>query len=153
MIEVRWEGRLAAPVDEVWAVVQDPQRMGRWLAFADRIEVIDDEHRRLHGEFGRQRAEIDIRITDVTPPRRLAWEHEAERLGGKPAPVFAKATRFAIELEPSGEEETVVRLVSQQEPVSAMKAFAIRAGNSSMRKALRQSLKGLAVQVGKARSS
>jgi uncharacterized protein YndB with AHSA1/START domain len=152
MIEVRAQGRLAASVDEVWAVLADPARMGRWLAFADRIEVLDDERRRLHGEFNRQRAEVDIRITDVVPPRRLAWEHEAERLDGKPAPMFASSTRFVVELEAAG-DETVVRMVSQQQPASFVKGIGIRAGKAQMRKALLKSLKGLAIQVGKARSA
>ena len=152
MIEVRCEGRLAAHVDEVWAVVLDPHHMGRWLALTNRVEVIDDERRRLHGEWGRRRAEIDVRLTEVIPRSRLVWEHEAERLGGEPAPLFATTTRFAVELEAAG-DETVVRLVSQQEPASPLKALAIRAGRGSMRKALQRSLKGIAIQVGRARSA
>jgi hypothetical protein len=49
-----------------------------------------------------------------------AWRHVAERLDGKPAPVFARSTRFRISPEPHG-AGTLVRLRSTQEPASAVK--------------------------------
>jgi hypothetical protein len=62
------------------------------------------------------------------PPRRLAWQHEAERLDGKPAPRFAASTTFTMTLDPdpAGAGATRVRLHSQQEPASALRGLVIR---------------------------
>jgi hypothetical protein len=69
-------------------------------------------------------AEVDQRITRWEPPRALAWTHEAERLGGKPAPRFAASTDFTIEPVPEG-GGTRVRLHSAQEPAGPVKGAVI----------------------------
>src|SRR5436309_15404982 len=113
MIEVVRERRVSAAPAAVWEVVSAPERAPEWFAFAERVEVLDGEglgqRQRQHGRWGRRSAEIDREIVAYEPPRRYAWRHVAERLDGKPAPVFARSTRFEISLEPA-DGGTVVRL-------------------------------------------
>jgi uncharacterized protein YndB with AHSA1/START domain len=130
MIEIVRERQVAAAPAEVWAVVAAPERAPEWFTFAERVEVLDGEglgqRQRQHGRWGKRSAEVDREITEYDAPRRYGWRHVAERLDGKPAPVFARSTRFQISLEPS-DAGTLVRLHSAQEPASAMKALVMRA--------------------------
>jgi uncharacterized protein YndB with AHSA1/START domain len=130
MIEVIRERRVGADPEAVWAVVSVPERAPEWFAFAESVEVLDGEglgqRQRQHGRWGRRRAEIDREVTEYEAPRRYGWRHLAERLNGRPAPVFARSTRFEISLEPSA-GGTLVRLHSAQEPANAVKGLVMRA--------------------------
>jgi uncharacterized protein YndB with AHSA1/START domain len=130
MIEVRRERRVAADPAAVWDLVTTPQRAPEWFTFAERVEVLGGEglgqKQRQHGRWGKRLAEIDREIVEYDPPRRYAWRHLAERLDGRPAPVFARSTRFEIRLEPAG-TGTLVRLHSAQEPAGALRGLVMRA--------------------------
>lgn len=130
MIEIVREARVGAPADQVWPLINDPERLARWFAFAERIEVLSGEGvgqlRTQHGRWGSKKAEIDQEITALEPNKLLAWRHVAERLDGKPAPKFAASTEFSIELEPDG-DATTVRLRSRQEPAGALKGLVMKA--------------------------
>jgi len=130
MIEIVREREVAATPADVWAVVATPQRAPEWFAFAERVEVLDGEgvgqRQRQHGRWGRRSAEVDREITEYEAPRVYGWRHLAERLDGKPAPVFARSTQFQISLEPRG-TGTLVRLRSAQEPASTVKGLVMRA--------------------------
>jgi uncharacterized protein YndB with AHSA1/START domain len=131
VIEIVREREIPAASDALWPVVSDAARLGEWFEFAESAEVIEGEEgvgqrRRMHGSWGRKKSEIDQRIVDWQPPRRLAWEHEAERLDGKPAPRFAAETVFSIDLEPAGDDATRVRLTSRQLPASKPRGLVMR---------------------------
>jgi uncharacterized protein YndB with AHSA1/START domain len=123
------EELIAASPQTLWEMVVVPERMGAWFAFADRMETIDGEgvgrRQRLHGHWGRKSSEIDQVVVTFDRPSRFAWEHEAERLDGKPAPRFAALTRFTIEMEPRG-ESTMVRMTSHQVPASGIKGLVMK---------------------------
>jgi uncharacterized protein YndB with AHSA1/START domain len=129
MIEVTRQAVLPAPPDQVWALVDDVDRLPEWFTFAERAEVLSGaglgRRHRIHGHWGRRRSEVDGVVIAHEPGRLLAWRHEAERLDGKPAPQFARETVFRIELS-EYEGGTLVRLVSRQEPASAVKGVVIR---------------------------
>jgi uncharacterized protein YndB with AHSA1/START domain len=128
-IALSLEGPVAAEPERVWPFVAEPELLVRWFTFAKRFEVLEGEglgrRQRIHGRWRDQDSEIDQVVTDFEPPRLIAWRHEAERLGGKPAPRFAKETRFAIELIPEG-AATIVRLRGEQVPASYLRGLAIR---------------------------
>ena len=130
MIDVTTARTIPAAPDDIWALLDDPARLGEWLAFADRGELLEGDgvgrRQRMHGRWGRKRSEIDQVVVEHDPPRRLAWRHEAERLDGRPAPRFAASTLFSMTLEPEGPGATRVSLRSQQEPASALRGFVIR---------------------------
>jgi uncharacterized protein YndB with AHSA1/START domain len=150
VIEVERAGDIPASPEEVWAVVTDPKRAPEWFTFAERVEVLDGpdgvgQTQRQHGRWGKRVAEVDREITEYDPPHAYAWRHIAERLDGKPAPVFARSTRFRISLEPSP-TGTLVCLHSAQEPASATKGLVMRAfGTREVASHLTRSLDRLAV--------
>lgn len=129
MITVARSRSVPARPETVWQLVCSVERLPEWLTFAEAAETLEGEGdgrlHRIHGHWGRQRSEIDQRITSWDPPRRLEWCHETERLDGKPAPRFARDTRFQVRLEPDG-EGTLVTLESVQVPASALKGLAMR---------------------------
>jgi uncharacterized protein YndB with AHSA1/START domain len=139
----------AAP-EAVWDLLDDPSRLGEWLAFADRGELLGGagagRRQRMHGHWGRKRSEIDQLVVVHDPPRRLAWRHEAERLDGRPAPRFAASTVFTATLEPQ-DAGTRVTLRSEQEPASALKGVVIRLfGRREIAQKLGESLDRLAAR-------
>jgi uncharacterized protein YndB with AHSA1/START domain len=130
VIEISRERELPVPPDVLWPVVSDPARLADWFDFAEGAEVIDGDpgvgqRRRMYGSWGKKKSEIDQRVVVWQPERRLAWEHEAERLDGKPAPRFAAETHFSIDLEPA-DDGTRVRLTSRQQPASRPRGLVIR---------------------------
>jgi uncharacterized protein YndB with AHSA1/START domain len=130
MIDVTAARTIPAAPDEIWALLDDPARLGEWLAFAERGELLEGDgvgrRQRMHGRWGRKRSEIDQVVVEHDPPRRLAWRHDAERLDGRPAPRFAASTVFSMTLEPDAAGGTTVRLRSQQVPASALRGLVIR---------------------------
>jgi len=107
---------------------------------------------RLHGRWGRKRAEIDQVVTEYLPGKVLAWRHEAERLDGQPAPEFAMETAFAIRLQPEG-SGTRVRLESRQEPAGPVRGLMIRLfGKREVAGHMDRSLASLAARAGERRA-
>ena len=130
MIDVTASRTIPAAPDAIWPLLDDPGRLGEWFAFAESGEVLAGagvgRRQRMHGRWGRKRSEIDQIVVAHDPPRRLAWEHEAERLDGRPAPRFAASTRLTMTLEPDGAGATRLTLRSEQEPASALRGLVIR---------------------------
>jgi uncharacterized protein YndB with AHSA1/START domain len=133
MIEVVRERSIRASAGAIWAVVADVRRLPEWYTRAGKAEVLDGHglgrRQRLTSEWRGQESEIDQVVTMFEPGRRLEWRHEAERLGGQPAPRFSAETVLSIELQPDGADRTRVLLISRQQPADPDKEAAIR-GNS-----------------------
>ncbi len=147
MMRVTRSRTVAAPVEAVWAVVSSAGRLSDWLVLAEAAETLEGEGagrlQRIHGHWGGKRSEVDQRVTAWEPPRRLGWVHEAERLDGRPAPQFARETRFEILLEPDA-GGTRVTLESVQVPASVLKGLVIRAfGGRELARAYERSLRQL----------
>ena len=155
MIDVTTARTIPAAPDDIWALLDDPARLGEWLAFADRGELLEGDglgrRQRMHGRWGRKRSEIDQVVVEHDPPRRLAWRHEAERLDGRPAPRFAASTVFSMTLEPEGAGATRVTLRSQQEPASPLRGLVMRLfGRREVAAKLDESLDRLAARFARA---
>ena len=135
------------PVEQLWTRVEDLDRLAEWFTPADSFEILEGERQgrrqRLHGRWGKKKAEIDQVVTAYEPPHRVVWEHEAERLDGKPAPQFARSTVFEIRVIPRP-EGALVRLRSTQEPAGVLKGIGIRLfGRKELAAHLERSLKNL----------
>jgi len=157
MIDVSAARAIPAAPDDIWALLDDPARLGEWLAFADRGELLDGQgvgrRQRMHGRWGRKRSEIDQVVVEHDAPHRLAWRHEAERLDGRPAPRFAASTLFSMTLEPEDGGATRVSLRSQQEPASRLRGLVIRLfGRREVAGKLDESLDRLAARFAGERS-
>ena len=105
----------------MWPLLDEPEQLGEWFAFADGGEVLEGKgvgrRRRKHGHWGSKPSEVDQVVVEHEPPRRLAWRHEAERLDGRPAPRFAAQTLFtASRWSPSTAGTTRATLRSAQVP-------------------------------------
>ncbi|HWO60024.1 MAG TPA: SRPBCC family protein [Umezawaea sp.] len=148
VIEVVRSRQVDASPERVWHVVSRPERAPEWLSFAESVEVISGsgcgQRWRQYSRWGRRRSEIDVEIVEYRRPLVMAWRHIAERLDGRPAPVFAASTVFRVELEPSG-EGTLVRLRSAQEPASALRGLLIKLfGSKEIARGMERSLIRLA---------
>jgi uncharacterized protein YndB with AHSA1/START domain len=131
----------------VWPLIEDPTLIPQWFAFADRAEVLEGvgegRRQRMHGLWGRRHFEVDQKVVAYVPSRRIAWEHEAERLDGKPATRFARYTRFEVRLEPQ-EGGTLVTLLSVQLPAGFLKGIVMnRAGRRETMRQLEKSIDNL----------
>ena len=82
-------------------------------------------------------------ITAFEPERLLEWRHEAERLGGQPAPRFASETVVRIKLDAEGPDATRVTIASRQRPADPDKEQAMRANSEYLGKMLETSLERL----------
>ena len=158
MIDVTAARTIPAPPDAIWPLLDDPARLGDWLAFADSGELIEGtgvgRRQRMHGHWGRKRSEIDQVVVAHDPPHRLAWRHEAERLDGRPAPRFAASTTFTMTLQPEGTAATRLTLRSEQEPASALRGFVIRLfGRREVAQRLEESLDRLEARYAAAKAT
>jgi hypothetical protein len=95
---------------------------------------------RLRSQWQGQDSEVDQLITAFEPERLLEWRHEAERLGGQPAPRFATETVVRIRLQAQGPNATAVILESRQQPADAEKEQSMRANSEYLGKMLEASL-------------
>lgn len=131
VIDTELEIIIAAPPEAVWTLISDPVRLPQWLAFCEKVDVLDPGtvgmklrlSDRIRGKLG---SETDVEVTAFSPPRELAWRVVEERVEGKRVRRFARETRFHIRLEPR-EGDTKVRLRSEQDPRSAFHGLLIRA--------------------------
>jgi uncharacterized protein YndB with AHSA1/START domain len=134
LIEISRERRIEAPAERVWDVVADVRRLPEWYARAGKAEVLGGEglgrRQRISSQWQGQESEIDQVVTAFEPARLLEWRHEAERLGGEPAPRFSAETAVTIKLEPDGSGSTRVVLTSRQRAADPGKEAAMR-GNSA----------------------
>ena len=68
---LRFERRLAQPVERVWRAVSEPAELERWFPAAADWTPATGETLEAYGMTGE--------VTEVDPPRRLAWTFAGER--------------------------------------------------------------------------
>jgi uncharacterized protein YndB with AHSA1/START domain len=144
MIEIARERSIPAPAARVWEVVGDAERLPEWYARANSVAVLEGaglgRRQRMSSQWRGQDSEVDQLITAFEPERLLEWRHEAERLGGQPAPRFASETVVRIKLDAEGPDATRVTLESRQRPADPDKEQAMRANSEYLGKMLETSL-------------
>jgi uncharacterized protein YndB with AHSA1/START domain len=147
MIEIARGRDISAPAARIWEVVSKAERLPEWYARAASAEVLEGaglgRRQRPRSEWRGQDSEVDQLITAFEPEQLLEWRHEAERLGGQPAPRFALETIVRIKLEEQGPDATRVVLESRQRPADAEKEQAMRGNSEYLGKMLEVSLERL----------
>jgi uncharacterized protein YndB with AHSA1/START domain len=117
MIEIARERTIPVPASRVWKIVAKAERLPEWYARAASVEVLQGSglgrRQRLRSQWQGQDSEVDQVVTAFEPERLLEWRHEAERLGGQPAPRFATETIVRIKLQAQGPDATGVVLESR----------------------------------------
>jgi uncharacterized protein YndB with AHSA1/START domain len=152
VIEIVKQRIVPASPERLWPFINDVDQLSKWFTFAEKIELLEGSgkgrRQRLHGRWGRKRSEIDQLVVAYRPNEELAWEHEAERLDGRPAPVFAKSTRFSIRLVTHGDDGSIVELRSQQVPAGRLRGAVISLfGKREVAQHMERSLNELASMV------
>ncbi|HEX7263403.1 MAG TPA: SRPBCC domain-containing protein [Candidatus Dormibacteraeota bacterium] len=147
MIEIARERKIATPAARVWEVVAEAERLPEWYARAASAEVLEGaglgRRQRVRSQWQGQDSEVDQLVTAFEPERLLEWRHEAERLGGQPAPRFALETVVTIKLEALGPDATRVVIESRQLPADPEKGLAMRGNSEYLGKMLEASLERL----------
>lgn len=147
LIEIKRERTIPVPVARVWEVVGEAGRLPEWYARAATVVVLEGSglgrRQRLSSQWQGQDSEVDQLVTAFEPGRLLEWRHEAERLGGMPAPRFASETIVRISLEAQGPGATRVVIESRQRPADPEKEQAMRANSEYLGRMLETSLERL----------
>ena len=147
MVEVVRERSILASAGRIWEIVSDAHRLPEWYARAGAVQVLEGQglgrRQRLSSEWRGQQSEIDQVVTVFEPQHRLEWRHEAERLGGAPAPRFAAETIISITLERQGPDITRVVRTSQQRPADPEKEAAMRSNSEFLGRMFETSLERL----------
>jgi uncharacterized protein YndB with AHSA1/START domain len=104
-VEVERATHIQATPQVVWRLVTDPQCIPEWLAFADRVDVLDGSGRgqlqRIRYRSGWRRMEA-VRV--VSAFETMAWvQWDLVTVGdGVPASPYRPGGRLAVEMEPTG---------------------------------------------------
>jgi len=128
-IEVHRRAVVPIPADVLWQLIEPAEAQPAWLPLGWKCERLAGEglgrEQRLRVKWGGRQAEIDQRVTSYVPNEVLEWTHVAERIDGKPAPVFSRDVRISIALKSAG-AGTLVTLRSTHVPVGPLSAILVR---------------------------
>jgi uncharacterized protein YndB with AHSA1/START domain len=91
---------VAAPQQQVWALLEDPHHMPRWWPGVVRVEGVEED--RFTQVFQTKRGRpvrMDFRLLANEPPWRRAWAQEIE---GTPFERVLNESIIEVALEPEG---------------------------------------------------
>jgi uncharacterized protein YndB with AHSA1/START domain len=151
VVKIERERTIPAAAAQIWEVVASADHLPQWYGRSSKVEVLEGaglgRRQRVSSTWQGQESEVDQVITAFEPGRLLEWRHEAERLGGKPAPRFALETVVRIQLEGDGPASTRVVVESRQRPADPDKERAMRGNSEYLAKMLETSLERLEMVV------
>ncbi|HSZ13806.1 MAG TPA: SRPBCC family protein [Solirubrobacteraceae bacterium] len=145
--------KIAAPADDLWALLCDPHHLPRWWPRVTRVEDVEEDAftevmRTRKGKL--VRADFSVRRDDAA--RTLTW---VQRIAGTPFASVLKSAETELTLVPAGLAQTEVTIELRQEmafgsgrngPIMLL-FFAPRFGSPLMRRAanatVQQALDGL----------
>lgn len=119
-----------ATPERIWPFVDDVTAWPRWFTEAERAEILSGEglgrRQRMYGHARGKATEIDSTVTAYEPPNRLRWNHDAERVDGKPGSVvYARRATAEVTIEPDGIGSLVTYRL-QADPGSLVNSFMLR---------------------------
>ncbi|MGB0093600.1 MAG: SRPBCC family protein [Solirubrobacteraceae bacterium] len=92
---------IAAPPQQVWEILEDPQHMSRWWPGVKRMEAVqEDRWTQVHTTKRGRSVRADFRLLQSEPPWYRAWEQE---IVGTPFERVLNESITEISLEPEGE--------------------------------------------------
>ena len=136
---------LAAPLAEVWKVIEDPYQMPRWWPAVERMEGVDDEHfTQVFTSRRRRTVRADFRLLNSEAPGgqytsgHRAW---AQEVAGTPFEPVLHESITEVVVEPA-DGGTQVTIAQRQRLRGYSKAGAL-AMRSATAKRLDEALDGL----------
>jgi uncharacterized protein YndB with AHSA1/START domain len=138
---------LAAPVEEVWKVIEDPHQMPRWWPDIERMEGVEGDHfTQVFKTRRRRTVRADFRVLASEPPgARFTSGHRTweQILPGTPfeSVLIEALTEIAVEPAEGGGTRVMIALRQRLRGYSKTGAWAMRGATS---KRLDQALEGLA---------
>jgi uncharacterized protein YndB with AHSA1/START domain len=126
MVTARRSRKIAAPAEELWAVVSDPHHLPRWWP---RVERIEDVHDGAFTEVMKTRkgktVRADFELLRIDPEARsVCWE---QIVAGTPFAAVLAASETEVQLVPQGLEAlTEVTIELRQEMSGGRGAQAAR---------------------------
>src|SRR3954470_17154305 len=113
MPDVTRSRTVAAPREDVWALVADPFFLPRWWPATARVEDVEDDAWTSVLKTPRgATVRADFTRTERMPQRRIAWRQELEE---SPFERVFSAAETAVELEAGGGDATRVRLTTREQ--------------------------------------
>jgi len=130
MIEFARSRHIDGTPERIWPFVDDVTAWPRWFTEAERAEVLSGvgvgRRQRMFGHARGKSTEIDSVVTEYESPNRLRWEHQAERVDGKPGSVvFARHATAEVTIQPDGVGSMVTYRL-QAEPGTLLNTFMLR---------------------------
>ncbi len=105
---------IPAGADEVWAVVSDPAHLPRWWPDVVRVEEATPEAwTKVLGTGTGKTMRADFTRVAAEPGRRIEWRQELEE---SPFERILSEAVTEVQLEPSGDDSTRVKLRTRQKP-------------------------------------
>jgi len=99
---------VAAPRDEVWRLVSEPERLPAWWPAVTRVEDATPHAWTTVMPSARGKTvRADYTRDEFDPPRRVAWRQELDE---SPFERILRESVTAVQLEPEGEGATTVAL-------------------------------------------
>ena len=138
---VRRSRTVAAPLDDVWAIVADPHHLPRWWPLCERVEAVDPDAWTSVLRSARGRAvRADYRLEADEPPRRRAW---ALQLAGTPFERLLREQRTEVTLQeaPGGGTDVTLTEVHRARGTARLGGFLVR---RAARRRLDEALEALA---------
>jgi uncharacterized protein YndB with AHSA1/START domain len=136
---------IAAPLAEVWEVIEDPYQMPRWWPSVERMEgVEDDRFTQVFKTRRRRTVRADFRVIASEPPEgeytsgHRTWSQEVE---GTPFEPVLHESITEIALEPAGEGTKVT--IAQRQRLRGYSKTGALAMRSATAKRLDEALAGL----------
>lgn len=87
-----------APIEDVWALVMDPHRLGEWVSIHREVSEVPEgeltEGRRFRQEMKLKGVRLKVKweVVEATPPRTARWHGEA-KAGAKARISYALSER------------------------------------------------------------
>jgi uncharacterized protein YndB with AHSA1/START domain len=136
---------LAAPLAEVWAVIEDPHQMPRWWPSVERMEgVEEDRFTQVFKTRRRRTVRADFRVLASEPPggeytsAHRSWTQE---VAGTPFEPVLHESITEIALEPAGDGTKVT--IAQRQRLRGYSKTGALAMRSATAKRLDEALDGL----------
>jgi carbon monoxide dehydrogenase subunit G len=136
---------LAAPLPEVWKVIEDPYQMPRWWPSVERMEGVDEERfTQVFKTKRRRTVRADFRVLASEPPGggytsgHRTWTQE---VAGTPFEPVLHESITEVVVEPADEGTRVT--IAQRQRLRGYSRTGALAMRSATRKRLDEALKGL----------